>query len=332
MNGKARPILIGAFLVGALALLFVGLLFLGAGFWGEKERYVIYFRESVNGLNRGAPVKMRGVQIGRVSDILIQFHPKRRTLLTRVEVEIDLDRLQSQEEGLLPWKRVTIQELIDLGLRAQLKLQSFVTGLLYVDLDFYPERPAVYVGSEDRLEEIPAIPSSQEEIESTIQEVIRRIQQIPFEEIAADLKETLEHLNRTAAHLEKLLSKTALQKLPRRIDRLIAHLDETTLALHRELEGVTGLLDDNLKISREVLRNVNRRLERIDPLLKRAEEAIGAAERSFTQIDRLLDPDSELLLQLVEAIDEVERAARSLRHLAETLQEHPESLIRGRAP
>ena len=330
---KSQPVLIGAFTLGAVILMFVGLFFLGGGgFWSDKKRYWIYFRVSVNGLRVGAPVKMRGVQIGKVTDILIQLHPKERTLLTRVEVEIDLDHLQSRrsQKGLFPWEGITMNELIDLGLRAQLKLQSFVTGLLYVDLDFYPDKPAIYVGLDEKTKEIPAIPSSQEEIESTIEEVVRRLRQIPFEEIARNLNETLKNLNRATEHLNRFVKQASFQRFPGRIERLIAHLDETTGVLRNELSRVASLLGENLKLSKQLIAHLDAKLARVDPLLKQTEETLAAAEKSFQHMEVVVSPDSEVVLQLEATLSEIERAAREIRHLAEMLQNHPESLLRGR--
>ena len=161
MGSKINPTTIGAFVVGAIVLLIAGgLLFGGGKFFQEKLPYVLFFDSSVEGLNTGAPVVFRGVQVGQVTEISAIADPQ--TFDVRIKVQIELVRgvIQVGEEGqIFKDQRKGLQGLIQKGARASLRMQSFVTGLLYVAVDFFPDTPIRLLGLDPTLPEIPTIPS-----------------------------------------------------------------------------------------------------------------------------------------------------------------------------
>src|SRR5262249_18800728 len=148
MGRKINPTTIGAFVVGAIVLLIAGaLLFGGNTFFQEKVPYVMFFESSVEGLNVGAPVIFRGVQVGQVTAISAIADPQRFDVRTRVQVEFVRGVIKVGEEGpRFEDHRAAVQRLIQKGARASLRMQSFVTGLLYVALDFYPDTPIKLLG------------------------------------------------------------------------------------------------------------------------------------------------------------------------------------------
>jgi paraquat-inducible protein B len=178
MSSKANPSAIGAFVIGGLALAIGAVLVLGGGrFFEDSSTYVMYFDGSVSGLRIGAPVEFRGVQVGEVRDII-------GTVNEELEIQIPVfvrfggDRLRSTSEGArIADTEQAIPILIQRGMRAQLELQSLVTGQFYIELDFHPESPARFLGDGIH-REIPTIPSRMSELAS-------RIQGLPIDELAA---------------------------------------------------------------------------------------------------------------------------------------------------
>src|SRR5207342_2069367 len=129
MSTRPNPAVIGAFVVGAVALLMVALLVWGGtGFLRTKLNYVLFFDSAVTGLNKGAPVMFRGVKIGEVTDIQIRWG----TPLVAVYVSLEPEALKGTAEG--GAARRIEQVAREGGLRAQLRMQSFVTGVLYIAL------------------------------------------------------------------------------------------------------------------------------------------------------------------------------------------------------
>ncbi|BCX89901.1 paraquat-inducible protein B [Methylomarinovum tepidoasis] len=316
MSKRANPTVIGAFVIGAVFLFFAALLiFGGAELWSERERYMIYFRESVNGLNIGAPVKMRGVQIGKVAEIRLIFDQETKQPLTQVIVEIQKGHVQ-----LVGKKRplhYPLEELIQAGLRAQLKLQSLVTGQLYVDIDFRPETPVKLVGRyNETLEEIPAIPSSQEEIENTITSLVKQIKELPLQELFAKLDSTLTHIN-------AVVSQPEFEELAPHLDTLLVNLD--TSITH---------LDENLRISKRTLTHIDKALPALatqsEATLKQARQALAQAETAFRALQQSMGPQAPLTTEAQFTLQALQEAARELRVLSETLQTHPEALLQGK--
>ena len=134
---KNRSLAIGAFIVGAILLVFVALLFFSGGrFFADKKRVVMYFEGSVQGLQVGAPVKLKGVVLGEIIDISINFELDNKTVYTAVTADLVMKRINTDGANV---EENFLKEAIQSGLRAQLNFQSFLTGLLYVELDFYPD-------------------------------------------------------------------------------------------------------------------------------------------------------------------------------------------------
>ncbi len=141
MSAKANKSLIGAFVLGATALAVAGVVIFGSGrFFRKPHMFVMYFPGSVKGLNVGAPVMFRGVKVGQVTDMKVNFYGKELNILIPVYIELD-PRTDVLVSGDVP-KGQYLKALIKKGLRAQLQMQSFITGQLLIDLDFHPGKPA----------------------------------------------------------------------------------------------------------------------------------------------------------------------------------------------
>ena len=150
MAKKANPAVIGGFVVGAAALLVVGVLVFGSGkLWKATRPWVSYFPGSVKGLQVGAPVTFRGVKIGQVTSIkaVLNVRDEPLTILTPVYWEYDTDMVETvgisraELNKMAAAGRPVDQLLIKRGLRAQLQLQSFVTGQKFIQIDFHPDTP-----------------------------------------------------------------------------------------------------------------------------------------------------------------------------------------------
>ena len=141
MSTRVNSAAIGAFVVGAIVLLLVALLVWGGtGLFRSKLTYVLFFDSAVTGLNKGAPVLARGVKIGEVTDVQLRWGTRG---VIGVYVGLEPDLLKGMAEGgpAQALERAVQQD----GLRAQLRLESFVTGVLYVALGpaaRYADRPA----------------------------------------------------------------------------------------------------------------------------------------------------------------------------------------------
>ena len=158
MSEKPQSVAIGAFIVGALLISIVTIIFvLGSGL-GQKDKIVMVFNGSVTGLNIGAPVAIRGVQVGQVTAVKIILNKDTLDIMMLVEADFRPDVIQTvgstQED--------VTEELIKRGLRAQLNTQSLLTGLLYVEMDFHPNSEVQLADIDSPHNQFPTIPTDLE--------------------------------------------------------------------------------------------------------------------------------------------------------------------------
>ena len=173
---KANPAVIGGFVVGAIALIVIGLLVFGGTNWfAKRNKYVAFFPGSVKGLRVGAPVDFRGVTIGQVTDIKVQFNPADVSAQLPVIIEVDPTRIEFVGRAPTGSPEENAKRLVEEGFGAQLQSQSLLTGLLFVNLDFYKDKPARMVRGEQPYPEIPTIPSEFEQLQQTAGDVAVRL-------------------------------------------------------------------------------------------------------------------------------------------------------------
>ena len=319
MGNKANPVTIGAFVVGAVILAAAGILIFGSGqLFRNTGQYVLFFPGAVDGLNVGAPVKFKGVEIGSVKDIRLRFGEQGLISAERVAegiripviIELDYDKLRGRGGTSAATSAQGVKTLIDLGLRGQLNSQSLVTGLLFVQLNFAPDAPAIFVlppGGD--LPEIPTIPTTIEQVQNAAENVFRQLQEAHIEKLVTSLTATSDSINNVVTTPEL---KAALQALP----TTVANLNQTVtdireLSLH--LDTKAGPLLDSLKGTSD-----------------KGGVALDQARVTLQTVDTFVEPESPLSTQLSGSLQEVSDAARALRLLATYLERNPSALVRGR--
>ncbi|MBS3917077.1 MAG: MCE family protein, partial [Sulfuritalea sp.] len=165
MSRRADPALIGAFVLGALALAVVTILLVAGGEWfRERSQHRLYFEGAAHGLQVGAPVVFLGVKVGTVKHIQLGLDESNHKFVVPVTIEIEphVVRMRNGEPIDLR-NRETVSGLVQRGLRARLRMQSILTGQLYVDLDFHPDKPAHFVATDPAISEIPTIRTAVQE-------------------------------------------------------------------------------------------------------------------------------------------------------------------------
>ncbi|ETX01336.1 MAG: hypothetical protein ETSY1_07720 [Candidatus Entotheonella factor] len=361
---KANPTAIGTFIVGAVALILASVIVFGGGsLFTETVSFVLYFRGSVNGLNVGAPVKFRGVRVGSVTEIRALYDPSNYSALIQVGIKIEPSRFSEITDGAITSaatrKPEEIEALIERGLRGQLQVESFVTGLLFVSLNFKPDSPVILVNLTDDDRELPTIPTTLEKVSETVQEAVERLGQLPLEQLLGEIVTTLQHLNSilTTSDMDQGLqalnsilqeADKAVSALSPQVPRLIEQLGVTAQTATRTLETVGATLTDTRQLIRRIDGQAQPLLESAQSTLTVARGALGQAqktlkaledaappaldkaENAFAAVVELADSESAVVNDLSRSLEALEEAARSVRLLADYLQRNPESLLRGR--
>jgi paraquat-inducible protein B len=338
MGIKVNPTVIGMFVIGAIVLAVAGVLLFGGGkFFQEKTPYVIFFDSSVQGLNVGAPVVFRGVQVGQVAKVEAIFDPKKNNIDVKVMVEIVRDviripegfkKLESPQQGL--------EILVEHGLRASLQTQSFVTGLLLVNLDFHPNTPIKRHG-DLTYPEIPTVPTEMQQLLDNVRQTLAELGKLPLEALLSEALGMLKRINTLLDVPELRHTLVSLQDLVLDARQLLHHTDAQVAPLGTKLLGAA----EGARVAMEALRlalvDVQKLARDVDgqiaPLATSAEAATPAlkqAEKTMAGATTLTNPDSVLFNDLSHTLKALEEAAKSIRILADSLQRNPESLLRGK--
>jgi paraquat-inducible protein B len=294
---------IGVFVIGALALIVTAIVVWGSGrLFRKTAEYVCYFDGSVNGLETGAPVKARGVAIGKVVRIWIRYRQAPTDDRIPVFIELDVNRLEDLGVA-LPAPQVN-RELIARGLRARLESQSIITGTLFVNLAQFPNSPVVLseLDPAGGYPEIPTVPTQLAEVGRSATALLANLESVDFAGVVKSIDSAAASIDRLAspAGLPKALAEAVA--MMESYQQLAHHLDAGISPLLAQLQGAAG-------DARMTLAGLN-----------------GAAGTS----GRLVAPRAPQSAGLSEALTDVDRAANALRELAEYLRRNPSAPLVGK--
>lgn len=315
MSSRKNPsFVIGSFIVGATILTFALLIFFSGGnMFTDKERIVMYFDGSVQGLVVGAPVKLKGVVVGEITDIRIHFQNEEPVLLTTVTAELVMKRIHKKGAAIT---EEFFEEAIKNGLRAQLNYQSFLTGLLYVELDFSPSSPLKLYKLQDDYIEVPTVSTPFEEITKTIQEL--------------NLKGVVKNIDGLILQAKNIVDsgqiQTALVSVStaaNSITNTSENLNKEVLHFNRTRKELDIWLKEMNKHTPEIAQKVSSNLVELQKTLVEFNKAADTINNTFAE-------DTPLVNQLNSTLEEVSRSAKAFRSLSETLEQQPEALLRGK--
>ena len=319
MGKRISPATIGAFVVGGFALVIVAIIVVGSGsLFKRPQRFVCMFAGDVNGLKIGAPVKFRGVQIGAVEEIKISLAPGEGELRPdikdlRLPVIVGIDRSMIAQRGGTgeALSAQGFEAAIARGMRAQLNVESLLTGLLYVDLDLHPNAPVnlALVPGSGNLREIPTVPTKMEAIQQQATEALAKLDKIDFNALIVSITSAADSVNR-------LTSSPDLKDTLASLKQTVPNLNQTITALRAALDNAS---------------------QRITPLVaslqKSSEQANATMEdtrEALLEVKSNLQPDSPLSVNLNAALDQLSDTTRSIGELTDYLQRNPAALVRGK--
>ncbi|MGH7787971.1 MAG: MlaD family protein [Candidatus Binatia bacterium] len=315
MGKKANPAIIGAFVLGAIGLAISGVLVFGSGqFFRRTTEYVMYFPGSVNGLSVGASVKFKGVDVGTVTNIQLVLAPeeKHNELSIPVFVQIDPSKITVDGAPLDTARPEVVEEMIKRGLRGQLQSQSLVTGILFVQIDFFKDTPAKFVLPQPSdPPEIPTVQTTLEQAQSAAREIIDELRSIKFGPMVEQASEALTSIN-------TLVSSPALQTTIDALPGTVQSLNRAIASLQSFAETANG---------------------RVGPLATRLDDTLASAESALTSVrdtvgtaQTLIAPGSPLDHDLRATLRDVATAAQAMAQLADFLERNPSSLLYGKQP
>ena len=246
--------------------------------------YRLLFARSVRGLAVGAPVEYRGLPIGEVTRIAVdgtggEANPEPKIA---VDVRVFPRRLPTinkdgHDDMTMDDQRKRIDPMVKRGFRAQLKSGSLLTGQLYVSLDFVKNAPSAHIDWKTTPPTMPTAPGGLDDLQETLSSIARKLDAIPYDQLAKDLHTDLADLDTSLKH----------------VDDLVRHLD-------------TGVVPEAQKT------------------LSDARKAVDDLRKTLGSVDQTVGP------QATHALTELSKAAASIKGLADYLERHPESLLKGK--
>ena len=261
----------------------------------QRVPFIVEFDGSVHGLEVGAPVEFRGIKVGNVTHIHLQYDTK--TSRVRIPVTVAFEPQRVERAGLTEAERSqpanvirAMAELVSRGMRAQLRSESLISGALFVAFDFFPEAPPAAIhlvadpDSAGRLFELPTVPTELESLETTANGVVERVaflldrvSKMPIEQLLQESRDTLQSM------------------------RAVAEMPQI-----REVIGSLG----------KTLNTADNSLHQLALLTESANAGYGNS--------------SDVRRQLIELLRQLQDTAKSIKTLADTVEAHPEALIRGK--
>ena len=309
---RASPTLIGAFVIGALLLALGGLAVFGSGkLFRRTEQFVAIFSGSVNGLSVGAPVKFRGVQVGSVTSILLSL-PGMTLPDLRIPVFFDIDRDTTLKLGAMvnPADPSALAALIDQGLRAQLQLESIVTGVLFVELDLFPtSQVTLFLPKDSGYVEIPTQPTLLQEATQTAADVVAKLRDADIDGLVNAVRDAARGVNELAGSPELRQTLVAIRDT-------LATTRETLVEVKPRIAPLAGRFDSGVS--------------RLEATLQKLDLTLGSVKTSLGSFDTLVDPQAPLVYQLTTTLTDLSEAARSIRQFADYLDRNPNALLTGR--
>ncbi|SKA40486.1 paraquat-inducible protein B [Enhydrobacter aerosaccus] len=318
-----RPAVVGTFVVGAFVLGILLILFFGGmRLFAKTSSVVTFFDESVAGLEPGAPVTFHGVRVGSVKSISVRFSTE-HILSAQVPVLLELQEDSVVWDGRrLSDAPAEYDRLISAGLRAQLAMQSFVTGQLRVEMDFRPNTPVNLVGLDLGIPELPTLPSE-------IGQMRNKLEGLDLQQLAHSAQAAFISVTRLADHVNTVID--PLMDSGGQALRAFSRTMETTDEAVRNLQGeATKALRDFDALAGEAHRQLGLRGGELSHTLASADRAARQAEALLSNLNNLTERRSPLRENLESTVRDLSSAASALRGFAETVERDPNVLLLGR--
>ncbi len=329
MKTKVSPAVVGMFVLGALALGVIALLsFGGLSLFSRPQRFMVYFDESVHGLDLGSPVKLRGVRVGRVVDLAIYYDDVANHSVVAVTCELNRNVITDAKGMQL---KVTgpkdVKLMVDHGLRAQLGVLGLATGLLFVELDFADpaQYPAPVLAEAPKLVVIPSVPSAISEYQASISEILTDLKKIDFAGLSKELKTLLTSTNRKINDLDM---KTLSDKVGHAADSVSAFVDSP------DAKQAFVNLNEALVTAKAALAKLDGQVgpvsEDLHKTLVSAQSALKTLDSTAATTRRFVQQQGQIGDELTTALRQVADAASALENLSSAIERNPSALLVGK--
>ncbi len=295
MSSKASPRVIGAFVLGGLALLAAGIVVFGGAQWFQHRTSVVaFFPGSIAGLRVGASVNFRGVSVGQVTDIKVLFDQENVQARIPVVFELDPKRIVEVGNGESVDDQAFRQSLIQKGLRAQLGMESVVTGLLSVNLDFFPNAAAPEFHNKGEFAlPYPEVPTMQSDLQAL---------QANAGEIAKELTSALNNMNEVLTGFS-----AAADANKGRIDSIIDSIADIAGDMSTVAPKLANLVDESTKSAAALTRTADSANALMQDNAAGITQTVADLQTSLVALRRMADQVNNMVAENREGIRDFTR-------------------------
>jgi len=277
----------------------------------RKLKFIMFFDSSVRGLSIGAPVEFKGIKVGSVLDVRLEFDSDDSTFRIPVLIEIELQRIVERGNEDEETTHETLSKLVERGLRARLQTGSLLTSQLYVELDMHPDTPINVSGEETDFPELPTLATANfGAITASAENLLAKLNAIDIKELSSVLTETIKSADRTLDTADKTINNA---------NNLLT------------MPGIPTAIED-LQISLSNFKNIMQKIDasNIQEAINAGHSALESLTVTLGKTNNMLEPNSPAQYNLIKLTGELEETARSIRSLVETLERNPQAFIFGK--
>ncbi len=314
---------VGAFVLGGIVLALAAIVLFGKfNLFNPSIRAAVVFQDSIAGLSVGSPVTFRGVRVGAVQSIGIQFDPKSKIAYIPVTVTLEPGRSLITRKG--GDDNLDLAGLIKRGLRAELNVQSFVTGQSEINLDFDPASAPILHAD---ITQLPEIPTRQ----SPLQKATEQLGQLPLRELADNTTATLKSLRALSEKLD-----TDLPPLVESVKLTLDRSGQTVDIAGQAIKDLQARLDTTLSAITRVAtsgdQQLNQRGAELHTLLTATNRTMLQMHDILSNLKSLTSDRAESRANIESTLRDLAAAAASLRGFASDVEHNPQLLLLGRKP
>jgi paraquat-inducible protein B len=230
-----------------------------------SAKYIILVKDTIRGLQVGAPVEYRGLVIGKVLAIN-SLENNHDSILEQgydipVIISIQPGRVQQPDNAIgLEFIRKQTSLWIERGLRATLKTGNLLTGALFVDLQHYPDAPLIETQRLQGYEVVPTISGEFTEITTKVTAILDNINDIKLKAISDNANNMLSQIAQAAQALQSTASTAGILLTT-------VHEDKVSSALTDTLANLSNLSKD-FSADSETYKELNHTMQSLQSTLK----------------------------------------------------------------
>ena len=235
----------------------------------KKIKFIMFFDSSIRGLNLGAPVEFKGIKVGTVLDVRLEFDSGSNSFRIPVLIEIEPQRIIERGNQEMDQSHQALQRLVKRGLRARLQTGSLLTSQLFVELDMHPGSPINLSGSDTPYPELPTLPTSNfGAITQSAEDLLAKLNAVDIKEVTSVLIDTIKTANKTMHNADKAIeSANTLIGTPG-----IPEAIENVRITLKNFKNITQKVDDS-----NLIASASKTFSNIDKTINSADKAINNA-------------------------------------------------------